>query len=201
MRVEFLPTALVSDAAAAPIAMAARIRPAWRGARLAGRAFTVRTPPCEYAAVREAVGRAVPGDVVVIDGGGAVECALWGGMLSRLGLERGFAGVVVDGAVRDLDEIEELGFPAFAVTSIPTPPRREQPGEIGVPITCGGVEVRPGDLVYGDRDGVVVVPQELHETILAGAQARAAVDEEAYASLADVETVVVESPPPSLGGR
>ena len=57
---------------------------------------------------------------MVIDGGGAVEYALWGGLLSRLGLERGLAGVVVDGAVRDLDEIEAMGFPAFALTALPT---------------------------------------------------------------------------------
>lgn len=142
MRVELLPSALLSDAAPTPIAMAPRIRPAWRGARLAGRALTVRTPPGEHAAVREAVRSARAGAVVVIDGGGAVEYALWGGLLSRLGLERGLAGVVVDGAVRDLDEIEAMGFPAFAVTAVPTAPRRGQAGEVGVPITCGGVNVR-----------------------------------------------------------
>lgn len=184
MPVAFVPPALLSDAAPARIAMSPRIRPAWRGARVAGRAFTVRTPPCEHAAVREAIGRVRAGDVIVIDGGGAVQCALWGGTLSRLGLDRGVAGVVVDGAVRDLDEIEEMGFPAFAVTAVPTAPRRDERGDVGIPIRCGDVDVQPGDFVYGDGDGVVVVPQEIHEQVVATARMRAAADDELYASLA-----------------
>jgi RraA family protein len=164
---EPLPTADVSDAAATRIAMGARIRPLWPGARLAGPAFTVRTPPGQFAAVREAVDRAASGDVIVVDAGGEVECALWGDRMSRLAQSRGVAGFVVDGAVRDVAEIERLGFPVFGITSVPTSPGRETAGEVGVPIVCGGVEVRPGDVVYGDADGVVVVPQALHRAVVA----------------------------------
>ncbi len=162
----FIATADLCDAAATPIAMDARIRPVWRGARLAGRAFTVRVPPCEITSVLLAAEQAGPGDVIVVDGAGAVERALWGGKLSKLALERGIAGVVIDGAIRDVDEIEALGFPVFAAAVVPTPPQRDRAGEIGVTVTCGGLTVSPGDYVYGDADGVVVVPAGLHDEIL-----------------------------------
>ena len=162
----FIATADLCDAAATPIAMDARIRPVWRGARFAGRAFTVRVPPCEIPSVLLAAEQAGPGDVIVVDGAGAVERALWGGKLSKLALERGIVGVVVDGAIRDVDEIEALGFPVFAAAVVPTPPHRERTGEVGVTVTCGGLAVSPGDYVYGDADGVVVVPAGLHDEIL-----------------------------------
>jgi 4-hydroxy-4-methyl-2-oxoglutarate aldolase len=166
VRLPRIATADLCDAAATPIAMDARIRPVWRGARLVGRAFTVRVPSCENPSVRAAVEQAEAGDVIVVDGAGAMERALWGGNVSRLALERGLAGVVVDGAVRDVDGIEALGFPVFAAGIVPTPPARERDGEINVPISCGGLMVRSGDYVYGDADGVVVVPADLHDEIL-----------------------------------
>jgi len=113
--------------------------------------------------------------VIVIDGGGYQIRALWGGNVSARAQERGVAGAVVDGAVRDLDEIETLGFPVFAAAVVPTPPLREREGEIGVEISCGGLTVRPGDHVYGDRDGVVVVPAELHDELVARAAAARAI--------------------------
>jgi 4-hydroxy-4-methyl-2-oxoglutarate aldolase len=161
-----LPTAELADAAGVPIAMHSRIRPVWRGARLAGPAFTVRTPPGEHPAVRAAAEQAPAGAVIVVDGGGELDRALWGDKLSALGLDSGVAGLVVDGAVRDVDGIEALGFPVFAAGVVPTPPRRDVDGEVGVAIRCGGLDVRPGDVVYGDSDGVVVVPAELHDDIV-----------------------------------
>jgi 4-hydroxy-4-methyl-2-oxoglutarate aldolase len=163
---ELLPTAELADAAGALIAMEPRIRPVWPGARLAGRAFTVRTPPGEHRAVRAAAEQAPAGSLLVVDGGGELGCALWGDTMSRLALERGLAGIVVDGAVRDLDGIEALRFPVFAAGWVPTAPGRELAGELSVPVRCGGLEVRPGDYVYGDADGVVVVAAELHTEIL-----------------------------------
>ena len=160
-------TADLCDIAETLIAMEARIRPVWHGARLAGPAFTVRVPPGENPSVRAALEQASPGDVIVIDGGGYEIRALWGGNVAARARERGLAGVVVDGAVRDLDEIEALGFPVFAAAVVPTPPSREREGELGVDISCGGLTVRPGDYVYGDRDGVVVVPAELHDEFVA----------------------------------
>lgn len=173
------PTALLSDAAEAPVALAVRIRPIWPGARLTGTAFTVRTPPGEHYAVKQAALSAGRGDVIVIDGGGATDAALWGDILARVGLERGLAGLVVDGAVRDAEEIERLGFPVFAVATVPAGPRgKTTPGEVGVPVRCGGVIVEPGDVVYGDRDGVVVIPRARHDAVLERARAREIAEQE-----------------------
>ena len=167
MVLEPLPTAELADAAGTPIAMDARIRPVWAGAQLAGPAFTVRVPPGVFPSMKEAAGQAPAGAVLVVDGGGDLGRALWGDKMSKLALERRIAGLVVDGAIRDRDGIEALGFPVFAAGSVPTPPVREGSGELDVPVTCGGLEVRPGDLVYGDADGVVVVPREQHDEIVA----------------------------------
>jgi regulator of RNase E activity RraA len=164
---EHVPTAELADAAGVAIAMHHRIRPVWPGARVAGPAFTVRTDPGQHRAVREAADEAPPASVIVVEGGTALDRALWGDKMSSLALERGIAGLVVDGAVRDVEGIEALGFPVFAAGVTPTPPvGRDRPGELGITVTCGDLTVRPGDVVYGDRDGVVVVPAELHDEIL-----------------------------------
>ena len=116
--------------------------------------------------MREALETAPTGSVIVVDGGGSLERALWGDRLSGRAQERGILGLVVDGAVRDVDAIEELGFPVFAAGRCPTPPNRDVRGELNIPILCGGVEVKPGDHVYGDSDGVVVVSAETHAHVL-----------------------------------
>jgi RraA family protein len=164
---EPLPTAELADAAESPIAMDARIRPVWAGARLAGPAFTVRVPPGVFPSMKDACEQAPAGSVLVVDGGGDLGRALWGDKMSARAIRRGIAGLVVDGAIRDRDGIEALGFPVFAAGSVPTPPVREGTGELDVLITCGGCEVRPGDVVYGDADGVVVVSGELHDELVA----------------------------------
>jgi RraA family protein len=164
--VDPVPTADLADAAGIVIAMDSRIRPVWPGARLAGPAFTVSTPAGEHPSVRRAADEAPAGSVIVVDGAGALDRALWGDKLAALAVERGVAGLVVDGAVRDAAGIEQLGFPVFAAGVTPPPPGREREGAIGVAVTCGGLTVQPGDLVYGDRDGVVVVPAGRHDEIL-----------------------------------
>jgi len=173
------PTALLSDAAGGRVALPARIKPIWPLATLAGPAYTVRVAPGEHHAVRAAALAAGAGEVLVIDGGGETEWALWGDILARVALERGVAGLVVDGAVRDAAEIEQLGFPVFAAAVTPSGPRgKELPGEHGVELTCGQVRVAPGDIVYGDRDGVVVIPRAEHEQVLAAAERRQAAEAE-----------------------
>ncbi len=159
-------TADVSDLAGGDVAMDARIRAVWRGARVVGPAFTVRTPPGEHPAVKRALEQAAPGDVIVIDGGSCVERALWGDRMALRAQELGVAGVVIDGAVRDVAQVEELAFPLFAITSVPTAPRSDLDGELGGTITCGGRRVEPGDLVVGDDDGVVVVPRSVAAEVL-----------------------------------
>ncbi len=127
--------------------------------RIAGPAVTVVTRDGDWAKPVEAIDRAGPGDVIVVDAGGG-ETAIWGELASWSAHGRGLAGVVVDGAIRDLDAILELGFPAFSrhVSSNAGEPKGH--GEIGVEVTVGGQRVRPGDWVVGDASGLVVVPRE-----------------------------------------
>ena len=102
---------------------------------------------------------AQPGDVIVIDGAGYADRALVGGMMLAYAEERGLAGFVVNGAVRDLDDIEASSLPVFALAATPLGPYREGPGEINVPVVCGGQVVMPGDILVGDSDGIVVIPR------------------------------------------
>jgi len=168
---DLLPTAVLCDVAPEPIVLLPRIRRLWKGATVAGRALTVWTPPGEQLSLVHALDQAREGDVLIVDCKGSLATALWGSRLSRIALERGVVGLVVDGAVRDLDEIEEMGFPVFGVGVVPTKPRRNAPGQVGVPIECGGRNVKTGDAVYGDGDGVVVVPARIHDTVVVDARA------------------------------
>jgi len=129
------------------------------GQKMVGRALTVHTINGDWAKPVEAIDRARPGDVIVIDAGGG-ETAVWGELASWSCKTRGVAGVVIDGAARDIDAILDMGFPCFSrhVTSNAGEPKGY--GGIGHEITCGGVTVRTGDWVIGDESGVVVVPQE-----------------------------------------
>ena len=127
--------------------------------RMVGPAVTVVTRDGDWAKPVEAIDRAGPGDVVVIDAGGGTT-AVWGELASWSAHGRQLAGVVVDGAVRDLDTILEIGFPAFSRSVSSNAGEPKGHGEIGVEVTVGGQKVRPGDWIVGDVSGVVVVPRE-----------------------------------------
>ncbi|MFP5071286.1 hypothetical protein ACLFMI_16705 [Pseudonocardia nantongensis] len=126
--------------------------------RLVGPALTVRTRPGDNLVVHKAVDLARPGDVVVVDGAGDETRALVGDLLCRHAAARGVAGLVVDGAVRDVRDLASLALPVFARSVSHLGPYKDGPGEIGAPISIGGTALRAGDVVVGDDDGVVAVP-------------------------------------------
>ncbi|MEM4699886.1 MAG: 3-hexulose-6-phosphate synthase [Candidatus Nezhaarchaeales archaeon] len=136
------------------------IVPITPGVKMVGRAFTIRTYPGDWAKPVEAIDLAPPGSVIVIDAAGG-DKAVWGELATWSCVVKGIRGVVVDGAVRDVDEIRKLGFPVFARHVSPTAGDPKGFGEVGVEVVCGGVKVRPGDWVIGDDNGVVVVPSEV----------------------------------------
>jgi len=136
------------------------IRPLFKGIRMVGRAVTVRTYPGDWAKPVEAIEVAEEGDVIVIDAGG-VGPALWGELATHSAVQRGVAGVVIDGAIRDTFDIVQLGFPAFARLIMPNAGEPKGFGEIGVPITVGNRRVENGDWILGDDDGVVVLPKSI----------------------------------------
>ena len=135
------------------------LKPVGPGLKVVGRALTVRTAPGDYAKPVEAIDHAKPGEVIVVEAGG-VGPAVWGEMASRSAMNRGVAGVVIDGALRDSGDIRALKFPAFSRIVCPNAGEPRGLGEIGVSITVAGEVVEPGDWILGDDDGVVRVPRD-----------------------------------------
>lgn len=129
------------------------------GAKAVGKAFTVRTYPGDWAKPVEAIDHAPKGSVIVIDAGKS-DIAVWGELATWSCVKKGIAGVVIDGAIRDVDAIRKLKFPAFARHITPTAGEPRGFGEVEVEIMCGGAKIRPGDWMAGDDSGVVVVPRE-----------------------------------------
>ena len=133
--------------------------------RVAGPAFTVRCPPGDNLMLHAAIYRAEPGSVIVVESGD-LDHALAGGNVCAVAQRRGIAGFVLDGLIRDLGEVPEIAFPVFARGVIPKPGAKNQAIPLGEPVRCGGVFVRPADLVVADEDGVVVVPRDQEDEIL-----------------------------------
>lgn len=171
--------------------------PVWEGARLAGPAVTVKLVPGVPDTGRarphlgaRAIDRARPGSVIVVDNGGRTEMGGWGGLLSLAAHRKGVAGVVLDGACRDVDEARELGFPVFARCAVPrTARRRVYEESTGEPVEIAGVPVSEGDLVVADGSGVVVLPRPRVLEVLAVAERLMAREREMSARLKAGEAV------------
>jgi len=125
---------------------------------LCGLAVTVNARPADNLMVHKALQVATPGDIVVVSTGGNTTSAVFGELMCHTAAAAGLGGIVVDGAIRDVEGITRLAFPAFSRTVSPGSCDKDGPGEINVPVCCGGVVVSPGDIVVGDNDGVVVIP-------------------------------------------
>ncbi|HVP94766.1 MAG TPA: bifunctional hexulose-6-phosphate synthase/ribonuclease regulator [Methanoregulaceae archaeon] len=128
--------------------------------KMVGTAVTVQTFAGDWAKPVEAIDSADAGDVLVINNDGGIHVAPWGELATMSCLARGLSGVVIDGAVRDVDDIRKLGLPIFARATVPNAGEPKGFGEINAEILCAGQTVRPGDWVIGDESGVVVVPKE-----------------------------------------
>ena len=129
------------------------------GFAMCGRAVTVNARPADNLMIHKALQIAVPGDVVVVSTCGNTTSAVFGELMCHTAAAKQLGGIVVDGAIRDVDGIRRLGFPAFSRTVCAGGCDKDGPGEINVPISCGGAVVAPGDIIIGDDDGVVVVPR------------------------------------------
>jgi regulator of RNase E activity RraA len=136
--------------------------------RLVGPAFTVKVFPGDNLMVHKCLDLAEPGDVVLIDASASHSNSVLGDTISIKARHRGIAGFVIDGLVRDVDGIRELGdFPVFARGVSPIGPLHRGPGEINYPIAIGGIVVHPGDIVVAEDGGIVIVPQDAARDILA----------------------------------
>ena len=179
-RFEALSTTNVSDAMDALGIRGATygIRPMWHTMdRVLGPAVTLKMTAAgetkgKYHLGVKAIDAAQSGDVIVVDNGGRIDTSCWGGVLATGAKLKGISGVVIDGACRDLDECVEVGFSVYARgTVVATARGRVQEEATNVMVQFGGVQVRPGDIILGDKSGVVVVPAERVDEVLAKAEA------------------------------
>ena len=153
-----------------------RLRPIHAGGVLAGPAFTVKTRPGDNLMVHKALDIAEPGDVVVVDGGGDLTNSLIGEMMTAHAQQRGIAGIVIYGAIRDYDTLHAGTYPIFAAGVTHRGPYKDGPGEINVSIAIDGMVIAPGDLVVGDGDGLVCVPYEQTAEVLKATEAKHAAE-------------------------
>lgn len=128
------------------------------GVQMAGPAHTVMTGTGDSSSIHRAMVDVESGSILVVDAQGGTARAVWGAVMTAAAIERGIVGAVIDGAIRDIDEIAAWGFPVYARATCPAGPHKGFRGAHGVSIQCGGVVVNPGDIVVGDADGVTVVP-------------------------------------------
>jgi 4-hydroxy-4-methyl-2-oxoglutarate aldolase len=184
-------TAATLFEAGAPAALAAEteLRAVYSGARVVGPAFTVRGIGGDNFALHRAVYAAPPGSVLVADLQGARH-GHWGEVLAVAAQQRGLAGLVIDGGVRDVTELAAMGFPVFArhVTVVGT--GKLHAGTFDVTVRVAGANVAPGDLIVGDADGVVVIPGAEVEQALDRADARVADEQRAFEALREGATTL-----------
>jgi len=154
-----IPTGNVCDANGKGGNMNASIKPLDKKMHVVGKAFTVRCQPGDNLTIHKAIYEAPVGSVLVIDAQGFVNAGAFGDILATACIQQGIVGLILDGACRDSNDIEAMGFPVFCKATNPGGTVKESVGILNQPIQCGGAIVFPGDLIVGDRDGVVVIPQ------------------------------------------
>ncbi|MGG1675508.1 RraA family protein [Neobacillus sp. NRS-1170] len=161
-----IPTTCISDAMDGLNNLHPSIKPLKEEYKIAGRAFTVKIPVGDNLAVLKAIREAKPGDILVVDSKGDQYRAIAGDFVAGMAQTLGIGGIVVDGVIRDIVEIKQLDFPVFSKGTAVAASGKAGVGEINVPISCGGTAVNPGDILVGDADGVVVIPQKIEQEVL-----------------------------------
>lgn len=142
------------------------IRPAYSPMpRMIGPAFTVRVPPGDNLMVKLAIHMAKPGDVIVIDARGHTDWCLGGAGMTVIAKQRGVAGMLIDGAYRDIGQVQSIDFPMMLRGVAPATGPKRGPGMINVPAHVGGVVIHPGDIIVGDAEGAVVIPRDAADRI------------------------------------
>ena len=136
------------------------------GLPMCGLAVTVNTRPADNLMVHKALEVARPGDIVVVATSGSTGSSVFGELMCHTAVAARLGGIIVDGAIRDVDGITRLGFPAYSRSVSPGGCDKDGPGEVNVPISCGGTVVMPGDIIVGDEDGVAVIPRANAEEVL-----------------------------------
>lgn len=183
-------SATLASAGGDRVAVVLGLEPAWPAAHVLGPAFTVQGFAADNLALHHAVAGARPGEVIVLAVGGEQGTAHLGEIVALAARQRGVAGVVVDGAVRDRAQLEAVGLPVFHRGTSPRGPEKAGPGALRVPVTIDGITISPGDLVCADADGVAVVGAEHSAGVLDAAQALEEREQEIIAAIARGERTV-----------
>jgi len=170
-RFSSLPTGNVCDAQGRVGALDYRIKPVGETSQFCGTALTVDSGPRDNLAAWAALDTAKPGDIILIATGGHLQSSVVGDLYVGMAKNAGVAGIVTDGVVRDLAGINAVGIPVFARGICPNSPWKNGPGSVGLPIVIGGTAVNAGDIVVGDRDGVVIVDRHKAAAVAEGLKA------------------------------
>ena len=167
-----MPVANIDDNMQRIAAVDAAIKPVGYKGQMVGVAFTVRVAQGDNLMLHAAMDLAKPGDIIIIDAGGFENRAIFGELMATYMKVRGIRGIICDGAVRDWGGLAALeGFNVYARSATPNGPYKNGPGEINVPVVCGGKIVYPGDIVVADDDGVLFIRPEDAEALIAATKA------------------------------
>lgn len=156
----------ISDICNRMYSMSSNIRNIVNTSKIVGKACTVKVFPGDNLMVHKALDIAEPGDIIVVDACGSNTTAVIGDMISTKAKHRGIEGFVIDGLVRDIPGLKNVGLPVYAKGGTPVGPLHRGPGEINFPVCCGGIVVNPGDIICADITGVVVVRQDFADDVL-----------------------------------
>jgi regulator of RNase E activity RraA len=178
-----LPVANVSDCMSRLTGGGPRLRPYHAGGGLSGPAFTVKTRPGDNLIVHKALDVASPGDVVVVDAGGDLTNSIIGEIMISYAINRGLAGIVINGSIRDSDAVRGLNFPVYAAGVTHRGPLKSGPGEIGRAIAFDGMVIEPGDLIIGDGDGLLCIPFDEVEEVYQAAAAKKKAEDKTLSTL------------------
>ncbi|TQR18431.1 RraA family protein [Psychrobacillus vulpis] len=177
-RVKRLSSSLISDGMGCTVSMDYTIKPVAPANKIVvGTALTVSVGPGDNVCLHKAVPLGEKGYILVVDGKGDTKNALLGELIATAAKKAGYEGIIVDGLARDQGALRRLDFPVYCKGFIPNGPLKGESGQINTAILCGGVSVRPGDLIVGDDDGVVVIPRENAEEIIRKAEMKAEYEE------------------------
>ena len=169
-----IPAANISDTMGRLVGMHPRIKlqSAPKNPINVGRALTIKTRSGDNLMLHKALNMAKPGDVIILSNdGGESYRPLIGEIMFTYLAPRGAAGITIDGPIRDIDAVRKMEMPIYATGTNPAGPYKEGPGEISVPLSCGGISITPGDIIVMDEDGVIVIPLQEAETVLKNARA------------------------------
>lgn len=172
-----VPTTAISDVLKGMNNLDPTIKPLKETYKIAGNAYTVKLPVGDNLYLLKALKEVKPGDILVVDVKGDTYRAIAGDFVVGMMQTLEVGGLVVDGVIRDLIDIKKLNFPVFSKGTTVSSGGKTGPGEINVPISCGGASVNPDDIIVGDVDGVVVIPRDQAETVLKKAQEKEVADE------------------------